>query len=81
MLDSKNLQRGAWYQSEDRLDPDVNLRETCPLHALLSWSSGCFHYLVLFYSDGAMQSWIFYPKMLFLPLMMRKAVKYQLLRF
>lgn len=52
---------------------------------LLSWAQGQLRLLslpsrclALFYTDGAMQSWIFYPRMFFLPWMISKAVKYQL---
>lgn len=34
-------------KSWDRLDPDVNLREACSLHALLSWIQGQLRLLSL----------------------------------
>lgn len=82
VLDSKNLQIALCYQSRDRLDEDVNFREACHLHTPLldmRRAQAAFPtYLALFYTDGAMQSWIFYPKMFFLLWVISKAVKHQL---
>lgn len=81
----KNLQVRLRLLKQGHTDSGMSFSQACHLHTLLSWTRGQLRllslpsrYLPLVYTDGTLQSWIFYPKTLFLPLMISKAVNYQL---